>query len=263
MPIAQSARVHPSAVIAPEADLGEEVQVGPHVVIEGPVRVGAGCVLRPGAHLVAPLSLGRNNVVFSHAVLGEQPQHLKYEGELTRLEIGDHNVFREHVTVHRATTHSWVTRIGSHNFFMANSHVAHDCQIGNQAVLANGALVAGFVSVGDRAFVSGNVAIHQFARIGRLAMVGGLARITQDCLPFMITEGSPARARGLNIVGLRRAGVPAQDVAALKKALALLRSGLLLQEALAELDGSDSALVRELAQFIRESKRGFSHPSAV
>src|SRR5579883_867274 len=126
MPIAQSARIHPTAVISAEAELGEEVQVGPYVVIEGEVHVGAGCVLRPGAHLIGPLTMGCHNSVFAGAVLGEQPQHLRYAGEQTRLVIGDHNIIREHVTIHRGTSHSWETRIGDHNFLMANSHVAHD-----------------------------------------------------------------------------------------------------------------------------------------
>src|SRR5262249_42127100 len=127
MPIAQSAQVHPSAVIAPEADVGEDVHIGPFVVIEGEVRIGAGCEVRAGAHLVGPLTMGCHTRVFSGAVLGEEPQHLKYRGEPTRLEIGDYNVIREHVTIHRGTSASWVTRLGDHNYLMANSHVAHDC----------------------------------------------------------------------------------------------------------------------------------------
>jgi UDP-N-acetylglucosamine acyltransferase len=255
--------IHPLAAIASGARLGAGVRIGPFAVIEDDVEIGEGCEIAAHAVIKRYTRMGARNRVAEHAVLGGEPQDVKFKGHPSFVVIGSGNLIREGATIHRSSVEGGQTRIGDENFLMAYSHVAHDCQIGNQAVLANGALVAGFVSVGDRAFVSGNVAIHQFARIGRLAMVGGLARITQDCLPFMITEGSPARARGLNIVGLRRAGVPAQDVAALKKALALLRSGLLLQEALAELDGSDSALVRELAQFIRESKRGFSHPSAV
>src|SRR5262245_24108868 len=123
MPIASTARVHPTAVVAPEANLADGVEVGPYAVLEGAVRLGPGCVVRPHAHLVGPLTLGRDNIIFTGCVLGERPQHLKYAGEPTGLEIGDGNQFREHVTVHRGTTHAGLTRIGSHNFFMANSHV--------------------------------------------------------------------------------------------------------------------------------------------
>src|SRR5262249_53206443 len=140
---AQSPRIHPTAIIPPDAVLADDVEVGPFAVLEGPVRLGPGCVVRPHAHLIGPLMMGRDNLVFSGAVLGERPQHLKYNGEPTGVEVGDHNIFREHVTVHRGTTHSWTTRIGSHNFFMAGSHVAHDCAVGSHCILANGALLAG------------------------------------------------------------------------------------------------------------------------
>ena len=147
MPGAESPRIHPTAVISPEAELADDVVVGPYAVIEGKVRVGPGSVLRPHVHLIGPLTMGRNNLICTGVVLGERPQHLKYGDEPTGTEIGDDNIFREHVTVHRGTTHSWQTRIGSRNFFMVNSHVAHDCQIGNQCILANGALVGGRASL--------------------------------------------------------------------------------------------------------------------
>src|SRR5262249_7373503 len=168
MAIAPTARIHPTAVIPPEAELADDVEIGPFVVIEGAVRVGTGCRIRPHAHLIGPLTMGCDNLVFSGVVLGEQPQHLRYAGERTGLEIGDGNIFREHVTVHRGTTHSWTTRIGNHNFFMAHSHVAHDCVIGNQCLLANGALLGGHCVLEDGVFLSGNCAVHQFVRLGRL-----------------------------------------------------------------------------------------------
>src|SRR5437868_5875462 len=154
-----SVRIHPTAVISPEAELAEDVAIGPFVVIEGAVRLGAGCVLRPYAHLCGPITMGAGNTVFTGAVLGERPQHLKYNDEQTRLEIGDNNVFREHVTVHRGTSHSWATRIGSDNYFMAHCHIAHDCQIGNRCIFANGALLAGHCIVADNVFLSGNCAV--------------------------------------------------------------------------------------------------------
>jgi UDP-N-acetylglucosamine acyltransferase len=161
---APSARIHPTAVIAPAAELADDVKVGPYAVIEGKVRIGPGCVVGPHVYLCGPLILGRGNVVHAGAVLGERPQHTRYQDEPTGLEIGDGNIIREHVTIHRGTTHSWTTRVGSHNFFMVNSHVAHDCQVGDHCILANGALLAGHCVLENQVYLSGNCAIHQFVR---------------------------------------------------------------------------------------------------
>jgi UDP-N-acetylglucosamine acyltransferase len=263
MPIAHSARIHPTAIIDPEADLGEDVQVGPYVVIEGHVTVGAGCVLKAGAHLIGPLTLGEHNQVYSYAVLGEQPQHFKYAGEPTSLHIGDHNIFREHVTVHRATTQSWVTRIGSHNFLMANSHVAHDCRIGSHCIIANGALVAGHCVLEDGVCLSGNVAVHQFVRIGRLALMSGLSATGMDVPPFMIHQRINTVC-GVNVIGMRRAGICNGSIDAIRKGFHLIyRSDMLLSHSLERLEGDLGHIpeVAELLAFIRASKtkgRGIS-----
>jgi UDP-N-acetylglucosamine acyltransferase len=258
--MADSSLIHPLAAVAHGARLGAGVRVGPFAVIEDDTEVGDGCEISAHAVIKRYTRMGARNRVAEHAVIGGEPQDVKFKGWPSSVVIGTDNVFRESVTIHRGSGEGAETRLGDGNFLMVYSHVGHDCRIGNRTIIVNGAQVGGFVSIGDGAFVSGNVVIHQFARVGRLAMVGGLARISQDCLPFMITEGSPARVRGVNVVGLRRAGVQAPDVAALKKALHLLRSGVLLREAVAELEGSESTLVRELVQFIRDSKRGFTHP---
>jgi UDP-N-acetylglucosamine acyltransferase len=245
-------------VIAPEAEVGEDVQVGPHVVIEGAVRIGAGCVLRPGVHLVGPLTMGCHNRVFSGAVLGEEPQHLKYQGEPTRLEIGDHNVIRENVTVHRGTTASWCTRIGSHNFFMAGSHVAHDCQVGNHCILANGALLGGHCVLEDHVYLSGNSALHQFVRVGRLALLSGLSASTKDVPPFIMQQNINVVV-GVNVVGMRRAGVPTAHIDAIRQAYHILyREAHLLQHALAQIDRDLGQVpeVAEMVAFIRHSSRG-------
>lgn len=258
MPIAQSARIHPTAVVAPEADLGEEVQVGPYVVLEGDVRIGAGCVLRPGAHLIGPLTMGCHNTVFGGAVLGERPQHLRYANEPTRLVLGDHNVIREHVTIHRGTTHSWETRIGSHNFLMAHCHVAHDCKIGNHCIIANGALLAGHCLLEDNVYLSGNCALHQFVRVGRLALLSGVSASTKDIPPFIIQQRINCVV-GVNVVGMRRAGISAANIEAVRRAFHLLyRSNLLLPAALAhiERDLGHVAEVAEMLAFIRVSSRG-------
>jgi UDP-N-acetylglucosamine acyltransferase len=260
MPIAQSARVHPSAVVSAEADVGDDVEVGPHAVLEGEVKVGAGCVLRPGVHLIGPLTMGCHNVVYSGAVLGERPQHLRYGGEPTRLVVGDHNVIREHVTIHRGTTASWETRIGSHNFLMAHSHVAHDCKIGDHCIIANGALLGGHCTLEDGVYLSGNCAVHQFVRVGRLALLSGVSATTKDIPPFIIQQRMNVVV-GVNVVGMRRAGIPTPHIDAVRRAFHILyRSGLLLPQALAQIerDLGDVAEAAEVVAFIRASTRGIT-----
>jgi UDP-N-acetylglucosamine acyltransferase len=255
MPNAQSARIHPTAVIAPEAELADDVEVGPFVVIEGAVRVGPGCVLRPGAHLIGPLTMGCHNTVYSHAVLGEQPQHLKYKGEETRLEIGDHNVFREHVTIHRGTTASWVTRVGSHNFLMAGSHIGHDSKVGDHCIFANGALVGGHCTLENNVYLSGNAAVHQFVRIGRLALLSGLSGSTRDIPPFIIQHHINIVV-GVNVVGMRRAGIPTAHIDAVRQAFHVLyREDNLLQHALGRIERELGQVpeVAEMVAFIRGS----------
>jgi UDP-N-acetylglucosamine acyltransferase len=258
MPIAASARIHPTAVVAPEADLADGVEVGPHAVIEGEVKLGPGCVVRPGALLVGPLTMGGHNTVFSHAVLGERPQHLRYNGEPTRLEVGDHNVFREGVTVHRGTSQSWVTRVGSRNYLMANAHVAHDCTIGDGCILANGALVAGHCTLGDGVFLSGNSAVHQFCRLGRLALLSGTSATTKDIPPFIIQQRMNCVV-GVNVVGMRRAGIPTAHIDAVRRAFHLIyHSAMVLPASLARAEAELPGVpeVAELVAFIRSSTRG-------
>jgi UDP-N-acetylglucosamine acyltransferase len=260
MPIALSARVHPTAVIDPAADIGESVEAGPFVVVEGDVRVGAGCVLRAGAHLVGPLTMGCQNSVFSYAVLGERPQHLHYQGEPARLVIGDYNVIREHVTIHRGTAATGETRVGSHNFLMANCHVAHDCRVGDHCILANGALLAGHCTLENNVYMSGNSAIHQFVRIGRLALLSGVSASTKDIPPFVI-QRRINYVVGVNVIGMRRAGIPNRGIDAVRKAFHVLyREGHLLPVALAKIERElgESPEVAEMVAFIRASTRGIT-----
>jgi UDP-N-acetylglucosamine acyltransferase len=260
MPIARTARIHPTAVISPEVELADAVEVGPYAVLEGAVKLGPGCIIRPGAHLIGPLTMGKNNKVFSHAVLGEQPQHLKYNNEPTRVEIGDNNIFREHVTVHRGTTHSWATRIGNNNFLMANSHVAHDCQLGNNCLLANGALLGGHCVLEDNVMLSGNSAIHQFVRIGRLALVSGLSGSTKDIPPFIIQQRINCCV-GVNVVGMRRLGIATSHIDAVRRAYHILyREQRVLPSALAQIERELGELpeVVEMLTFIRASTRGIN-----
>jgi UDP-N-acetylglucosamine acyltransferase len=265
MPRAVSPHVHPTALISDEARLADGVKVGPFTVIEGPVTVGPGCAIGPHAHLIGPLAMGANNTVGTGSVLGGAPQHLGYRGEPTRVEIGDGNTFREHTTVHRAMPvgvgpGTGVTRIGDRNLFMASSHVAHDCVVGNDVVLANSALLAGHVTVGDRALISGNSAVHQFCRVGRLALLSGASATSKDIPPFWIMQ-DVNYVRGLNLVGMRRAGMPAAEVVAVRKAfrtIYLHRPALPLSAALLRIEAElgEFAAVRELVEFIRSSKRG-------
>jgi UDP-N-acetylglucosamine acyltransferase len=253
-------RVHPTAIIAPEAQLADDVQVGPFVVVEGAVRLGPGCVLRPYAHLIGPLTMGRDNIVFSGCVIGEQPQHARYRGEPTATEIGDANIFREHVTIHRGTTQSWTTRIGNNNFFMAHSHVAHDCVVGNHCILVNGALLGGHSVLEDNVLLSGHCAVHQFVRMGRLSLLSGVSGTTKDVPPFIIQQHINCVV-GVNVVGMRRAGIPHADIDAVRQAYHLLyRDSLTLPAALdrIELELGSVGVVQEMLSFIRRSTRGIS-----
>jgi UDP-N-acetylglucosamine acyltransferase len=237
------------------------VQIGPGCVVEEDVGIGAGTTLGPHVVVHAGVRIGARNRIFAHAVLGAEAQILGLApGAGGRIEIGDDNTLREAVTVQRASRSEGITRIGNGNYLMVNTHIAHDCLLGDQVIMANNSTLAGHVTIEDRVFISGNVAIHQFTRIGRLAMVAGLAKVVQDCLPFVVTDGNPARARGINVVGLRRAGFEAEAIGALRRAYrVLLRGGLPLEGALVLLEGDAEAAVRELAAFIRGSRRGFAH----
>ena len=251
--------IHPTALVDPGARLGAGVTIGPYAIIEADTEIGDGCVIAAHAVIKRYTRMGADNRVAEHAVLGGEPQDFKFSACESFVEIGHGNRFREGVTVHRSNHAGGVTRIGNECFFMAMSHVAHDCVLGNQIILANGALLGGHVEIADRAFLSGGVTVHQFCRVGRMAMVAASARISQDCLPFTITDGNPGRARALNLVGLKRAGMSAEDIAALRRAFHALRSTQGLEAILAGMEAEPSPAVRELASFIRASRRGFAH----
>jgi len=252
--------VHASAIVSPDARLGRDVSIGPYAVIEGGTVIGDGCEIRAHAVVKRHTTLGSLNRVHEGAVLGGEPQDLSFKGQATGLRIGDRNVIREGVTIHRSTREGGTTVVGSDCFLMAYVHVAHDNRIADRAILANNVMLAGHVELGERAFLGGGAGVHQFCRVGRLAMVGGNAKVVQDALPFTITDGHPARARGLNVVGLRRAGVTASQLRALEEAYRLLvRSGLPLQPALEKMAALQDPLVDEMVAFVRGSKRGFAH----
>lgn len=252
--------IHPLAVVSPGARLGVGVTVGPFAVVEDGAEVGDFCTLGSGAVIKAGVTAGCHNEFGEHAVIGGAPQHVARPSAIGRVVIGDHNVFREHVTVHRAMKPEGCTRVGNGNYVMASVHFGHDVTVGNNSIFANAALLGGHVTVEDRAFVSGAVAVHQFCRIGRLAMVGGHARVVQDVPPYMLLDGQSGCVVGLNIVGLRRSGHDADAVASLKAAYrAIYRRGLPWREVLEalrlEFEGEP---VGHLRTFLEGGSRGFA-----
>ncbi|HYN84791.1 MAG TPA: acyl-ACP--UDP-N-acetylglucosamine O-acyltransferase [Pyrinomonadaceae bacterium] len=251
--------IHPTAVVHPRAQLGRGVRVGPYAVVEEDVTIGDDCEL--GAHSVVKrfTTLGRRNRVFEHATLGGEPQDWKYKGERSALVLGDDNVIREYATLHRARGEDEATRVGSRNFLMVSVHVAHNCEVGDDNVFANGVALAGHVAVADHVFLASNVGAHQFTRFGRFAMVGGKSKIVQDVLPFFTTDGNPARVRGINVVGLRRGGFTPEARLAIRRAFGLLfRERLPLAEALERALALGDENVAHLVDFMRGSRRGFT-----
>ena len=249
--------IHPTAIVDRRAEIASDADVGPYVVIDGPVKLGARTRVMAYAFLAGDTELGPDNVVHPGAIIGHEPQDLAYDGAPTALRIGARNVFREHAEVHRATQPDTATVLGDDNYLMSHAHVAHNCRIGNRTIICSGALVAGHVVVDDLAFVSGNCVVHQHVRIGRLAILRGLSRTSRDVPPFAIMDGTHT-IRGLNRVGLRRAGFDRHRMRALQDAFRILfRTRQNLREALARVEAEiRSADVAELVAFIRASKRG-------
>jgi UDP-N-acetylglucosamine acyltransferase len=232
--------IHPTAIIENDVEISPDCEIGAYAVIKRFTRLGA------------------RNRIFEHAVIGGEPQDVKFKGEKSYLEIGDDNLIREFCTFHRANGEGETTRIGSRNFFMVGVHVAHNCLIGDDNIFANEVALAGHITIEDHVFLSNNVGAHQFVRMGRHAMIGGKSKIVQDVLPFFITDGNPARVRGVNSVGLRRAGFSEESRRALKEAYKrLFRSATPVQDVLQELAQAEDEHVAHLVSFIRGSKRGF------
>lgn len=253
----QMSLIHPTASIDPRARLDSSVQVGPYAVIDAHVTVGPGCRIGPHVHLTGHSVIGAHNIFHAGAVIGDEPQDLKYDGAPTRLTIGDHNVFREHVTVHRSNKLTDDTRIGSHNFLMAHCHVGHNTILGDHNIIANGALLAGHVTIADRAFISGNCLVHQFVRIGSLALMQGGSAISKDLPPFTIARGDNGMC-GLNIIGLRRAGFTPEQRLELKRLYhRLFRQGQRLRSAVEQAANEfRGPACLEVLEFVRATRRG-------
>lgn len=252
-----AAMIHPTAIIHPGAELDATVEVGAYVVVDGHVRVGPDCRIGPHCYLTGHTTIGKGNQFHAGCVIGDAPQDLKYRDDPTRLRIGDENVFREHVTVHRSNKLTEDTVVGSHNFLMANSHVGHNSHLGDHIIIANGTLLGGHVCVADRAFLSGNCLLHQFVRVGTLALMQGGASISKDLPPYTIARGQN-HISGLNTIGLRRAGISSADRLKLRRAYhALFRSGRPLHEGLENVRRDlGCEPVRVLAAFVESAKRG-------
>jgi len=258
MPVDPSANVAPTARVHPQARIGPQASIGEFAIVEEDVEIGAFCRLEPYVFVKRWTTLGERNEISAGTVLGTDPLDKNFTGERSYLRIGNGNVIREHHTISRGTQPESVTTIGDGNYIMTSGHIAHNCDIGNNCVIASCALVAGYVHVEDQAFISGGVVIHQYSKIGRLAMIGGNSRVNLDVPPFFLYTDFNARPNGLNVVGLKRAGLTSEEIAALKAAYRILyRSGLKLKDALVRIAAElDTEHTRHLVKFIQSSERG-------
>ncbi|OGB93928.1 MAG: acyl-[acyl-carrier-protein]--UDP-N-acetylglucosamine O-acyltransferase [candidate division NC10 bacterium RIFCSPLOWO2_02_FULL_66_22] len=254
--------VHPTALVEPGAELAAGVQVGAYAIVGSQVRVGSRTCVGSHTILEGRTEIGADCRIGSHVIIGAPPQDVKYHGEPTRLVIGDRTLVREFATIHRASTGgSGVTSIGPESFIMAYAHVAHDCQLGEGVIMANQASLAGHVEIGRCAVIGGMSGVHQFVRIGEYAFLGACSAVLQDIPPFVKAQGNRAKPFGLNVVGLRRQGVSAEAIQALKQAYRIVfLSGLNTSQALAQLEQelSGTPEVQRFVDFIKRSQRGIS-----
>ncbi len=250
-------KIHDTAVISSAARVHEDVEIGPYVVIDGPVEVGRGTRIYSHAVLTGSTHIGEENEIHMGAIIGHVPQDFSFTGAETFLKVGDRNVIREHAQIHRGSLANSTTIIGDENYIMQNAHIAHNCKLGNEIILAGGALLAGHVEVEDKAFISGNCVVHQFVKIGTLSLMRGLSRTSKDVPPYCIIDGTHT-VRGLNLVGMRRAGITAEGVSALKSAYKeLFRSPGIMGSKLKRLASEGpTPEVKTLVAFITKSKRG-------
>lgn len=254
-------RIHPTAIVSPEAHLGEGVEIGPYCVIGANVSIGDGTRLISHVVIDGHTSVGRNCVLFPFACIGTQTQDLKYKGGTTYVEIGDRTTLREYVTINSATNEGDVTRVGSDCHICAYAHVAHACRVGNEVIMSNAIALAGEVVVEDQAVLGGLSAVHQFTRIGRLCMIGGCSAIRQDCPPFMLVAGNPAEVAGVNTVGMTRKNIAEEIQRHIKEAYKLLyRSGLSTRQAVDRIKKEIplGPEISHLIAFIESSQRGIT-----
>lgn len=257
--------IHPTAIVSKDAKIGEGVNIGPYTVIGNDVEIGDETSIGPFCFIEYAI-IGKRNKIYAHSTIGAPPQDYKYKDEKTYVKIGDENVIREFVSIHRGTTTGrGVTKIGSGCFFMANSHVGHDCIVGDNVILVNSAALAGHVEVENRVILSGLCGVHQFTRIGAYAMLSGGSMASQDIIPYVIAQGDRARPVGLNIVGLKRAGFSQDVIKSIKYAFKVLfMMNLSLEEALDKLEKENvSPEVNHIVDFCRKTKRGIARPRGI
>ena len=254
--------IHPTAIVSKSAKLGDDVVVGPYALICDNVVIGAKTKIGNHCVIEGNTTVGSGCEIFTGAVVGSRPQDLKYKGEKSRLIIGDNNIIREYCTLNPGTEDVGITRVGSNNLFMAYSHIAHDCIVGDNCVFANNATLAGHVTIEDRAVIGGLVAIHQFVRMGQLSIVGGCSKVVQDIPPYSTCDGHPARVYGLNLVGLRRQKIESDTIHQLDHAFRILfNSGQAIRHALEQLEKEPTSITPEVAhliEFVKKSVRGIS-----
>ncbi len=255
-------KIHNTAVIDKRAAIGKNVEIAPYAVIGENVVIGDGTFIGPHS-VIEHAVIGRNNYLSAHVFIGFAPQDFKYKGERTKVLIGDNNIIREGVSIHRGSASTKVTIIGSGCMFMANSHAGHDCRIGNNVIMTNSAAAAGHVEIEDNAIISGLSAIHQFVRIGRLCMISGGAMVNQDIIPYTTAQGDRARPVCLNVVGLKRNGINAESIRSIKRAFRILFfENLSLEKALAKIRSENlSPEARHIADFCESSRRGIARPT--
>jgi len=252
--------IHPTAIVDPKAQLDSSVEVGPFSIIGPEVKIGRGTILKSHVVIEGTTEIGADCTLYPFAAVGLEPQDLKYKNEQTRLKIGDRNIIREYVTLHRGTNPGGgITEIGSDNYLMAYAHIAHDCHLGDRVIMANAATLAGCISIGDDAIIGGLVGVHQFVRIGAFAMIGGCAAVAQDVPPFVRVAGNHAKLYGLNSVGLKRHGFSAEQIQTLKGVYKLLfRAGLTQREAIRQAREKWPGIseVEDFLDFVESSERG-------
>jgi len=252
-------KIHPTAIVDKNAKLADDIEVGPYAIIGPNVEAAKGNVIGARATVEGYTTLGEGNRIFTGAVIGSIPQDLKYKGKKSFLKIGKNNIIREYVTMNPGTEDGTVTSVGDANLFMAYSHVAHDCKIGNNCIIANIGTLAGHVTLEDRVVLGGLAAVHQFTRVGKMAIIGGCSKVVKDIPPFSTCDGNPARVYGLNLVGVRRAGMPQKAQRELKKAFKILfHSGLALKNSIKKVKKEIEFVeeVKYLLNFLKNSERG-------
>ncbi len=259
-------KIHPTAIVSAKARLGANVEIGPFCIVGDDVKIGEETILKSHVVIEGDTTIGKNNLIFPFVVIGVAPQDLKFKGEKARVEIGDNNRIREHVTIHLGTQDgAMVTKIGNNCLLMVGVHIAHDCIVGNNVILANNATLAGHVEVGDHAVIGGLSAMHQFVRIGHGAMIGGMSGVENDVIPYGTVMGERASLAGLNLVGMKRRGLPREEIHALRNFFKEIfnedKEGNFLSRVNTATKNFDSAIVSEVATFIKsESARSFCQP---